>query len=67
LWVNAGDRERVRFAADDIDAQLQKDAVRVGESRSGNFRVLFSEPLGVTYQVWESSDVVVVARVWRFD
>jgi hypothetical protein len=44
LWNDALDRAAVTSAADTIDALLRQNPSSRGESRSGNFRVLFVAP-----------------------
>jgi hypothetical protein len=66
LWNRAADPDRITEAANDIDRLLERDPFAVGESREGAFRVLFVEPLGVTYEVRSASRQVIVARAWRY-
>jgi hypothetical protein len=49
IWMNALDRQAVTDAADALDALLRIDAHLVGESRSGNTRVLAETPLVVCF------------------
>jgi plasmid stabilization system protein ParE len=62
IWTAAADRAAVARAADSIDAKLAQNPLSQGESRVGNTRVLFVDPLGVYFEV-----VVDDLRVWVFD
>jgi hypothetical protein len=53
LWMNARDREEVAQAADRIDAKLKSDPMADSESRTGNRRIMFVEPLVAFYDVRE--------------
>jgi hypothetical protein len=65
LWMTAPDKEGVAHAADTIGAMLAQDPESVGESRSGNARVLIVEPLAVYYEVQAADRSVWVFSVWR--
>jgi len=67
LWMGAPDRQEVRDAADRIDAALAETPMALGESRSGNVRILFAYPLGVEFEVLARDRRVRVLSVWRFD
>jgi hypothetical protein len=60
LWLDAVDRNSIRTSADDIEQDLERDPLKVGESRSGNRRILLRPPLGVKYEVREDDRVVRV-------
>jgi len=66
LWTEASDRQSVSNAADKIDELLGKWPLAVGESRSGDVRILLQKPLGVLYRVSENDRRVVVGHVWRY-
>jgi len=57
--------QAVAQSANSIDAQLTQDALRVGESREGNSRVLIVEPLAVFYDVVAEDALVAVWGVRR--
>ena len=63
LWNDAEDRTEVATASDEIDRQLAPGMV--GESRSGNARVLFAAPLAIDYEVIKDDRMVTVFTVWR--
>lgn len=63
IWMEAADRNAVRMAADTIEELLQNNPLEQGESRSGDVRVMFVEPLGVFFRVSERHRIVLVGRV----
>jgi plasmid stabilization system protein ParE len=63
IWMDALDRQAVTDAANALDALLRTDAHLVGESRSGNTRVLFETPLVVLFDVFELDRRVEVISV----
>jgi hypothetical protein len=65
LWLQALDREDVATAANTIDARLRRDPFQYSESRSGNNRVMFIPPLGVSFDVSIDDRLVTVLAVWR--
>ncbi len=65
-WLTAPDRTAITQAAHRIDSQLRNDPLNVGESRSGNERVLFEPPLAVNYEVSEDDRLVTVTGVWSY-
>lgn len=67
LWLAASDRGRIRAAADQIDLQLRDDPTSVGESRSGDRRILIVAPLIVTYRVRVADQIVQVVNVQAFN
>jgi mRNA-degrading endonuclease RelE of RelBE toxin-antitoxin system len=66
LWLDAETREAVSSAGTKIDAALSIRPTDVGESRSGNIRILFELPLAVIYRVDFVERKVLVARIWYF-
>ena len=65
LWVNAGNRVAVTTAANQIEALLRKRPAQVGESRSKSFRILFVDPLAITFEFSKLDRLVRVHHVWR--
>ena len=61
LWLQADSalRQAITAAAHTIDEQLQDDPLGVGESRTGNDRVLFVPPLGIRYEVDSTNNFVL--------
>jgi hypothetical protein len=66
LWNQAADRNAVAAASDQIDDELERDPLGVGESRGGIIRVHLVAPLGVYYSVDATARTVTVRAVWRF-
>jgi hypothetical protein len=66
LWLNASPQERTEItrASHEIDRILTQQADTAGESRIGNWRVLFEEPLGVVYFLEPDGQTVSVTKVW---
>jgi hypothetical protein len=63
IWVDAADRGAVTAASHLIEQQLGRDPMNLGESRSGNARVVFEPPLAVVYRVNNSRRRVTVVSV----
>jgi len=66
LWIEATDRSAVTAAVEEIDRILAADPHDAGESRSGQTRILFVAPLGVFFDIHDSSRLVEVLKVWTF-
>jgi hypothetical protein len=62
-WVSAADRASVTRASDHAERLLAADPLGHEESRSGNRRVLFVDPLAVFYSVAPAKRVVVVQDI----
>lgn len=65
LWLNAQDRDAITRASHQIEQDLRNNPHTVGESRSGDNRILFCPPLSVLYFVNENDRKVVVWAVWQ--
>jgi hypothetical protein len=67
VWLAATsvDRAPITAATHTIDQLLRSDPDAVGESRSGQARILFVEPLVVTYEVHLDDRKVFVLAVHR--
>ena len=65
LWQQGPDRAAVAAAADWLDAELAKNPHGIGESRDGNVRIVFVEPLAALFEVFDSTSRVDVLKVWR--
>jgi hypothetical protein len=65
LWINGSDRQAISKAADAIDAGLRRDPYANSESREGNDRVIFKQPLGIRFSVSDADRLVTVRAVWR--
>jgi hypothetical protein len=68
LWVKADSavRQSITAASQGIDQQLKDDPENQGESRSGDLRIFFLAPLGITYEVDNQTSTVYVLHVWLF-
>ncbi len=64
IWLAARDRYAVTEAASRLDAILRADPQEVGESRDGDKRIAFSDPLAVIFRVLPGN-FVEVTHVWR--
>ena len=65
LWLAAADRQAIAEAADRIDAELRRAADSVGESRSGDVRILIVPPLAVYFDVSPADRLATVFAVWQ--
>ncbi len=63
IWVTAPDRNAVTAAADSIDGLLRENPLDLGESRSGNARILVLSPLAVVYEVLPEDRLVQVLSI----
>ena len=68
VWLSAtsDDREAVTRAARNLDEQLRLDAHDLGESRTGDERIVFGSPLAAVFEVDQQHSVVHVLQVWRY-
>ena len=63
----ANDRAVLAEAAREIDRRFIVAPKKVGESRDGDMRVGFVDPLGVQFEVMQDVKTVIVHDVWRTD
>ncbi len=66
IWLNSSQRQAVTDAADEIEKLLAGDPLHVGESRTGNSRILIRRPLAVQFDVYADDYRVVVWEVVPF-
>jgi hypothetical protein len=66
LWLEPSTRRKITDATDEIDRLLGNDLGQLGESRDGDLRVMFVDPLGVSFIVDEDQGAVVVVEMWRY-
>ena len=64
IVISRPDRGAVVSALDRLGATLQREGAAAGESREGEFRVLFELPLAVKFSVEEPERAVTVTDVW---
>jgi hypothetical protein len=68
-WLSADSfsRRLISTAARQIDERLRDDPNSLGESRGGEERIHFVDPLGFTFRVNATDRTVYVLQVWRID
>jgi plasmid stabilization system protein ParE len=66
LWTDSPDKRAITDASDRIDALLKKNPGALGESRSGNDRILVIAPLALIFEVLEDDKLVRVLNVARW-
>jgi plasmid stabilization system protein ParE len=64
-WLEADDRSKIDQAARSIDDALTRVPLALGESRSGDERIVFDGPLGCSYRVDGNLQMVYVISIWR--
>ncbi len=65
IWNDGPDRQAIADAADSAEDLLRHDPIVLGESRTGNARLLFIRPLSFLYRVDVPSQVVQIVLVQR--
>ncbi len=66
LWLVAPNRADVNAAVEGIDRILSADPHHAGVSRSDSVRVIFCQPLGVFFEIFDDDRKVNVLSVWTF-
>ena len=68
LWLqaDAAMRKRITAASHAIDKVLASEPDNTGESRPDGARIHFEFPLGIRFDVDNSSRTVSVLQVWQF-
>jgi hypothetical protein len=64
IWLQVTDRNAITRASNQIDQMLSQDPQYVGESRAGNERVAYADPLGFRFEVVVDDMMVTVGAVW---
>jgi len=64
IVISRPDRGAVVRALDRLGITQQQEGPVAGESREGEFRVLFELPLAVKFSVEEAERMVTVTEVW---
>jgi hypothetical protein len=65
ILLTATDSAAVLKAARSLDRKLRRDPLTVGESRGSSVeRIVFAEPLGITFSVIVDDATVYVTAVW---
>ena len=65
IWLSDRMRQRITQAAHEIDEMLSSDPLNAGESRGGNDRIVFAQPLVVLVEVLPDKRTVHVLQVSR--
>jgi plasmid stabilization system protein ParE len=63
IWLNSNDRAGISNAVNEIDKELRRAPVLLGESRSGGRRIVITRQLVVFFRVDEADRVVRVFSV----
>jgi hypothetical protein len=66
IWVEAPSslRARITDTVREIDRELRRDPVAIGESRSERSRIAFVAPLGLLFRVDIANRLAMVEKVW---
>jgi mRNA-degrading endonuclease RelE of RelBE toxin-antitoxin system len=64
-WLDAVARDEVTRKANQIDRRLALSPLTVGESRAGQYRILFELPFGIHFEVNQATRAVHVVHFWR--
>lgn len=69
LWALAERalRSRISRAVIELERRLSIDPLNEGESRVGDVRITFEEPLGISFAVDSTAGVVTVVGVWLIE
>ena len=65
LWLDATDRKALTSASEQLEAALATRPEEIGESRPLDCRLVFVEPLAVTFRVTAADRLVEVVSVHR--
>jgi hypothetical protein len=66
LWIDfPAERNAITARMAGLEAALHRDPLRVGESREGNERVVYDDPIGLSFMVSEPDRVVQVKAIWH--
>ncbi len=66
IWTKADSpsRQALTRATHALDQEFQADPFRHSESREGEVRILFADPLGVLFEVDPGRRIVWVLHIW---
>jgi len=65
IWLSGRDRQYLREAVDAFERDCQVNPLSLGESREGNFRLVFVGPLRIWIEVDTDAKVVTVYNIVR--
>lgn len=63
IWLASDARNGVTAAINEIDRLLQRDPDLIGESRTGNERILIVPPISVAFEVSVDDRIVTILSV----
>jgi mRNA-degrading endonuclease RelE of RelBE toxin-antitoxin system len=63
VWMAADDPRAVNDAVEFLERLLRYAPLDQGESRSGDLRIVFSDPIGVLYRVDQDRRTVLIVSV----
>jgi hypothetical protein len=68
LWIEADSplRQAITEATHALDQELQADPFRRSESREGEVRISFFNPLALLFEVDPKQKIVWILHVWSF-
>jgi plasmid stabilization system protein ParE len=66
IWLADRSLQRINEAAHEIDAMLAANPLDAGESRGGNVRIVFAQPLSALVEVHEAQRITRVLELWRY-
>ena len=68
VWIKADSpsRQSITEATHTLDQELQADPFRQSESREGEVRILFADPLAVLFEVDPRQRLMWILHVWKF-
>jgi hypothetical protein len=68
MWTRADSagRRAITEATNAIDRTLGSNPIGSSESRTGDQRILFAEPLGALFKVDRQRRIVRVGHVWQY-
>jgi hypothetical protein len=68
IWIKADSpsRKAITKVTHILDQELKVDPLRQSESRAGNVRILFADPLAVLFEVDSMQRIVWILHIWRF-
>jgi hypothetical protein len=66
LWLDEPERSKVTAAANELERILSRSPREFSESREGERRITFAEPLAATFFISEDDRKVIVVEVWRY-
>ncbi|MCI0365831.1 MAG: type II toxin-antitoxin system RelE/ParE family toxin [Phycisphaerales bacterium] len=66
LWLESDEQRAITEAVDDLVRRLEANPMQVGESRREMRRIALQWPVGIEFDINESSQEVHIYRFWTF-